>query len=64
MPMPSSPASPCASRLRSLWLAWFLCLLFHTDLGLMPLFHGLSPEIESQVDPAQLPAVFLSLIHI
>ena len=49
-------------RLRSLWLAWFLCLLFHTDLGLMPLFHGLSPEIESQVDPARLPVVFWSML--
>jgi hypothetical protein len=51
-----------AQRLRSLWLTWFLCLLFHTDLGLMPLFHGLSPEIESQVDPAQLPRVFWAML--
>jgi hypothetical protein len=25
-------------RLRALWLAWLLCMLFHVDLGLMPLF--------------------------
>jgi hypothetical protein len=51
-----------AQRLSSLWLAWFLALLFHTDLGLMPLFHGLSPEIESQVDPARLPVVFWAML--
>ncbi|MFZ9621875.1 MAG: hypothetical protein ACO289_11795 [Prochlorococcaceae cyanobacterium] len=55
-------ASACALRLRSLWIAWFLCLLFHTDLGLMPLFHGLSPEIESQVDPERLPQVFWAML--
>lgn len=55
-------ARSCALRLRSLWLAWFLALLFHTDLGLMPLFHGLSPEIESHVDPAQLPLVFWAML--
>ncbi|MFM2158509.1 MAG: hypothetical protein RLZZ124_983, partial [Cyanobacteriota bacterium] len=31
------PAAAAALRLHSLWLSWFLCLLFHTDLGLMPL---------------------------
>jgi uncharacterized membrane protein YdjX (TVP38/TMEM64 family) len=36
--------------------------LFHTDLGLMPLFHGLSPEIESQVDPQRLPLVFWAML--
>lgn len=51
-----------AQRLRSLWVAWFLCLLFHTDLGLMPLFHGLSPEIESQVPQARLPLVFWGML--
>lgn len=51
-----------AQRLRGLWLGWFLCLLFHTDLGLMPLFHGLSPEIESQVDPSRLPLVFWAML--
>jgi len=48
--------------LQSLWLAWFLCLLFHTDLGLMPLFHGLSPAIESQLPPERLPLVFWGML--
>ncbi len=52
----------CALRLRSLWLGWFLCLLFHTDLGLMPLFHGLSPEIASEVEPARLPLVYWAML--
>ncbi len=30
-------------RLRSLWIAWLLAMLFHVNLGLMPLFHGISP---------------------
>ena len=51
-----------SQRLRSLWTAWFLCLLFHTDLGLMPLFHGLSPEIESHVAPERLPLVFWAML--
>jgi hypothetical protein len=53
---------PSVQRLQSLWLAWFLCLLFHTDLGLMPLFHGLSPEIESQLPPERLPQVFWAML--
>ncbi len=28
------------SQIMSLWTAFLLALLFHTDLGLMPLFHG------------------------
>ncbi|MFM7267417.1 MAG: hypothetical protein ACKOZT_02355 [Cyanobium sp.] len=39
-------------RLQSLWIAYLLAMLFHVELGLMPLFHGISPEIASQV-PAQ-----------
>jgi hypothetical protein len=34
-------------RLIILWIAWLLAMLFHVDLGLMPLFHGQSPEIHS-----------------
>ena len=49
-------------RLRSLWLAWMLAMLFHVDLELMPLFHGQSPEIESQVDPARLPLLFGAML--
>ncbi len=59
---PPAPADGAALRLRTLWIAWFLAMLFHTDLGLMPLFHGLSPEIESHVDPARLPAVFGAML--
>jgi len=29
-----------AQRLITLWIAWLLAMLFHVDLGLMPLFHG------------------------
>lgn len=47
-----------ALRLRSLWVSWFLCMLFHVDLGLMPLFHGQSPEIESHVPAERLPQLF------
>ena len=46
-----------ALRLRSLWIAWLLAMLFHVDLGLMPLFHGISPEIHGHVETAQLPLV-------
>jgi hypothetical protein len=51
-----------ALRLRSLWLAYLLAMLFHVDLGLMPLFHGLSPEIASQVPPARLGLVFWAML--
>jgi hypothetical protein len=47
-----------ALRLRSLWIAWLLAMLFHVDLGLMPLFHGLSPEIHSHVADTALPWLF------
>jgi hypothetical protein len=49
-------------RLVSLWLAYLLAMLFHVDLGLMPLFHGLSPEIASQVPPARLPWLFWGML--
>lgn len=51
-----------AMRLRWLWLAWLLAMLFHVDLGLMPLFHGQSPEIESQVPVAMLPLLFGAML--
>jgi hypothetical protein len=51
-----------ALRLRSLWLCYLLAMLFHVDLGLMPLFHGLSPEIESKVAPGALPLVFWGML--
>lgn len=49
-------------RLRFLWTCWLLAMIFHVDLGLMPLFHGLSPEIESHVDPALLPLLFTAML--
>ena len=49
-------------RLRSLWLSWLLAMLFHVDLGLMPLFHGISPQIKSQVADSQLPALFATML--
>lgn len=51
-----------ALRLRHLWTAYLLAMLFHVDLGLMPLFHGLSPEIESQVPKENLAAVFWAML--
>jgi len=51
-----------ALRLRTLWLAYLLAMLFHVDLGLMPLFHGLSPEIASQVPPARLGFLFWAML--
>lgn len=51
-----------ALRLRSLWIAWLLAMLFHVDLGLMPLFHGISPEIHSHVEAAQLPLLFGAML--
>ena len=56
---------PCrdrALRLRSLWQCWFLALLFHTDLGLMPLFHGLPVTIESQVNPDAVPLIMRAML--
>ncbi len=29
-----------SNQITALWIAFLLALLFHTDLGLMPLFHG------------------------
>jgi hypothetical protein len=51
-----------ALRLRQLWTAYLLAMLFHVDLGLMPLFHGLSPEIESQVPKENLAGVFWAML--
>jgi hypothetical protein len=47
-----------AQQLITLWIAWLLALLFHVDLGLMPLFRGQSPEINSQVPLGSLPLLF------
>jgi len=49
-------------RLAGLWGAWLLVMLFHVELGLMPLFHGLSVEIKSQLAPWRLPRLFLAML--
>ena len=49
-------------RLRSLWTAWLLAMLIHVDLGLMPLFHGLSAAIKSEVPSSALPSVFMAMM--
>ncbi len=60
--MVTTAASDHALRLAGLWLAWLLVMLFHVELGLMPLFHGLSVEIRSRVPGARLPVVFLTML--
>ncbi len=49
-------------RLRHLWIAYLLAMLFHVELGLMPLFHGQSAQIESAVDPSRLSIVFWGML--
>jgi hypothetical protein len=51
-----------ALRLRSLWTAYLLAMLFHVQLGLMPLFHGLSVVIGNTVNPARLTLVYWSMM--
>ena len=51
-----------AQRLITLWIAWLLAMLFHVDLGLMPLFHGQSPEIHSQIQAEALPLLFGAML--
>lgn len=51
-----------ALRVAALWGAWLLLMLFHVELGLMPLFHGASVEIESQVPASRLPRLFLAML--
>jgi hypothetical protein len=48
-------------RLRFLWVSWLILMLFHTELGLMPLFHGLSVEIDKELSSEVLVAVFLAM---
>ncbi len=49
-------------RLISLWIVWLLAMLFHVDLGLMPLFHGQSAEIHSHVPSEALPWLFGAML--
>jgi len=61
-PRPGGGAVDHALRLRVLWLAYLLAMLFHVDLGLMPLFHGISPQIESQLPPGWLAFLFWAML--
>ena len=51
-----------ARQLITLWIAWLLVRLFHVDLGLMPLFHGQSPEIRSHVQLGVLPLLYGAML--
>jgi hypothetical protein len=59
----SSPAAiDHGVRLAALWGAWLLLMLYHVELGLMPLFHGMSVEIESHVPAERVPRLFLAML--
>lgn len=60
--MAAAPAVDHGLRLAALWGAWLLLMLYHVELGLMPLFHGLRVEIESNVAPARLPQLFWAML--
>jgi hypothetical protein len=60
--MPDAVTFGYAVRLAGLWAAWLLVMLFHVELGLMPLFHGLSVEIKSQVASSRVPRLFLAML--
>jgi hypothetical protein len=51
-----------AFRLAGLWIAWLLVMLYHVELGLMPLFHGLPVEIKSKIPPGRLPRLFTAMM--
>jgi hypothetical protein len=51
-----------AVRLAGLWTCWLLVMLFHVELGLMPLFHGLAVEIHSRISSRRLPGLFLAML--
>lgn len=57
-----SPLIDHGLRLRHLWIAYLLAMLFHVELGLMPLFHGQSAQIESAVNSAKLALVFWGML--
>jgi len=51
-----------ALRLRSQCIDYLLAMLFHVQLGLMPLFHGLSIVIGNSVNPSRLTLVYWSMM--
>lgn len=60
--MAESASMQHALRLAALWGAWLFVMLFHVELGLMPLFHGLSVAIETHVGRWQLPRLFMAML--
>ena len=60
--MAAEPAINHGLRLGALWLAWLLLMLYHVELGLMPLFHGLRVEIASHVAPRRVPQLFWAML--
>jgi hypothetical protein len=50
------------TRLAALWGAWLLVMLFHVELGLMPLFHNLPVAIKSHVPEGRLPRLFAAML--
>lgn len=60
--MNATALSSHAILIAALWLAWLLVMLFHVELGLMPLFHGLSVEIKSEVPASRLSRLFLAML--
>ena len=60
--MAAAPAVDHGLRLAALWGAWLLLMLYHVELGLMPLFHGLRVEIESHVAPERVPQLFWAML--
>jgi hypothetical protein len=60
--MGEAVSSTEAIHLVGLWIAWLLVMLFHVELGLMPLFHGLSVAIKSEVPAQRIPRLFLAML--
>lgn len=49
-------------QIMSLWSSFLLGLLFHTQLGLMPLFHGREVIVESQQSDQTLNGIFWGML--
>jgi hypothetical protein len=49
-----------ANQIIALWTAFLLVLLFHTDLGLMPLFHGQS--VAHSQDTSDISGILWSMV--
>jgi len=60
--MGDSPVVHHGLRLAGLWVAWLIVMLFHIELGLMPLFHGISVEIKTHISAGRLPRIFLAML--